>query len=223
MNLVQSDPGAYWVHDIGEVAHIVADSPRGPRGDSDSSESERISESNLILLCPTHHTLVDTDPRTYTIEVLRQMKVRHEAFVRQAFQKAMLNVTLAEIEEVAQHLIATPLPGEVSFNVIPPLEKLARNALSEWPKEVLTLGIPRSREVGRYLAARYRIDPDFPEKVKAGFVGEYHRLWAAGLRGDDLFQGMYRYAAAGSTDYRRSAAGAAILSYLFEACEVFET
>jgi hypothetical protein len=221
--LVLTDPGGYFVYDIGEVAHIVAHSPAGPRGPSTGDSKQSIRESNLILFCPTHHTLVDSAPQTYTVEVLRQMKARHERFVQDAFQRAMLNVTLVEIETVAQHLIAQPISGAIDFRVIPPTEKLSRNALTEWPKEQLTLGIPRSREVGRYLASTARTDPEFPEKVKAGFIGEYHRLWASGLRGDELFQGMYRYATGGTNDYKRIVAGVAILAYLFEACEVFES
>jgi hypothetical protein len=222
-NLIQADAKGYRVFDIGEAAHIVAQSPRGPRGDPGTSEMLRSDESNLMLMCPTHHMLVDKDPGTYTPEILRDMKLRKERFVQETFQKAMMNVTLVEIEDVAQHLISMPSPATADFHVVPPLEKIARNSLADWPREQLTLGIPRSREVGRYLIATARTDPEFPERVKAGFLTEYRKLWAAGLRGDDLFQGVYRFATGGSNDYRRIAAGLAILAYLFEACEVFDS
>jgi len=41
-------------------------------------EREIHSESNLILLCPTHHAIVDNDTETYTIEKLTEMKRLHE-------------------------------------------------------------------------------------------------------------------------------------------------
>jgi len=38
--------------------------------------------SNRILLCPTHHELVDKDTNSYSEERLRQIKVKHESAVQ---------------------------------------------------------------------------------------------------------------------------------------------
>jgi hypothetical protein len=64
---------------IGEIAHIVGASRQGPRGDEPFDDAERNKHTNLILLCPTHHTIVDDQLRTYSVAVLRQMKADHEA------------------------------------------------------------------------------------------------------------------------------------------------
>jgi hypothetical protein len=40
--------------------------------------ANRDALANLILLCPTHHKLVDDYPDRYTIDVLREMKGAHE-------------------------------------------------------------------------------------------------------------------------------------------------
>ncbi|WP_063002578.1 hypothetical protein [Nocardia mikamii] len=40
---------------LGEIAHIVADSPNGPRGDSPLTAAARNDYQNLILLCNQHH------------------------------------------------------------------------------------------------------------------------------------------------------------------------
>lgn len=69
---------------IGEEAHIVAKSPDGPRGDSPLSSEQRDEYSNLILLCPTHHALVDKAPQDYSVDVLLDVKLNHEAWVREA-------------------------------------------------------------------------------------------------------------------------------------------
>ncbi|MBV8298956.1 MAG: HNH endonuclease [Candidatus Eremiobacteraeota bacterium] len=66
---------------IGEMAHIVAEQPGGPRGDSALSDRQRNSYSNLILLCPTHHRIVDQDIETYTVSVLHSIKDEHETWV----------------------------------------------------------------------------------------------------------------------------------------------
>ena len=63
----------------GEICHIEAQSPEGPRYDPRQTDEERHGFANLLLLCPAHHKVVDTDPATYTVEWLRQIKTEHEA------------------------------------------------------------------------------------------------------------------------------------------------
>src|ERR1700753_1157611 len=45
----------------GFIAHIVADSPGGPRGDAVRSPQLAKSLDNLMLMCATHHKLIDVD------------------------------------------------------------------------------------------------------------------------------------------------------------------
>lgn len=66
---------------LGEMCHINAASPGGPRFNPNLSENERSNDDNLIILCPTHHSLVDQDAETYTEEKLRSFKANHEAMV----------------------------------------------------------------------------------------------------------------------------------------------
>ncbi|MEE8389767.1 MAG: HNH endonuclease, partial [Anaerolineae bacterium] len=63
---------------IGEEAHIKGEKPTAPRYDPDQSPEERDSYENRILLCPTHHTEIDADPETWTVERLLEMKAKHE-------------------------------------------------------------------------------------------------------------------------------------------------
>lgn len=67
---------------IGEECHIVAASPDGPRGDSAVPLDQRDNYENLILLCPTHHKLVDSQSSTHTVQALMQLKAKHEKEVR---------------------------------------------------------------------------------------------------------------------------------------------
>jgi hypothetical protein len=61
------------------IAHIIADSPDGPRGDIELSSKLNSSLSNLMLLCDTHHRLIDKiDVAGHPAEFLRQMKIEHE-------------------------------------------------------------------------------------------------------------------------------------------------
>jgi len=65
---------------FGFIAHIVADSADGPRGDSVRSPLLAKSLENLMLMCGTHHKLIDVDAAADHPEpVLRAMKTEHEA------------------------------------------------------------------------------------------------------------------------------------------------
>jgi hypothetical protein len=65
---------------VGEECHIVARSPFGPRGSSAFVDDPEGYE-NLILLCGTHHKLIDDLPGEYTPERLSAVKSEHEHWV----------------------------------------------------------------------------------------------------------------------------------------------
>jgi hypothetical protein len=61
------------------IAHIVADSPNGPRGDQVLSAKLAKELSNLMLLCDTHHRLIDEeDVVGHPVELLTAFKKQHE-------------------------------------------------------------------------------------------------------------------------------------------------
>jgi HNH endonuclease len=73
---------------VAEIAHIVAASREGPRGDIPFNDQQRNCSDNLIVLCPTHHKVIDSQPYTYTVQVLQQMKADHLAEVRRKIQSS---------------------------------------------------------------------------------------------------------------------------------------
>jgi len=61
------------------LAHIIADKPGGPRGDSMLSEKLKADITNLMLICDEHHRLIDReDVEGHPVERLREMKRKHE-------------------------------------------------------------------------------------------------------------------------------------------------
>lgn len=65
-----------------QFAHIIADSPDGPRGCAESALYAK-DINNLMLMCPEHHKLIDDHEKLYTVEVLNAMKKKHEDRVKQ--------------------------------------------------------------------------------------------------------------------------------------------
>ena len=69
---------------LGENAHIVAQRKDGPRGDYEPPGGDIDGYENLILLCDIHHKVVDSQPATYTVAKLVQMKRDHEVGISQS-------------------------------------------------------------------------------------------------------------------------------------------
>jgi len=70
---------------IGEMAHIIAKSTSGARG-NEKLASNSNSYENLILLCANHHTEVDQNPGHYTVERLHNIKSEHENTIASHFE-----------------------------------------------------------------------------------------------------------------------------------------
>jgi len=64
---------------LGEVAHIKGLNVGSARHDKTQTPEERNAYPNLILLCPNHHTIIDDDELSYTVERLNSIKAAHEA------------------------------------------------------------------------------------------------------------------------------------------------
>ena len=72
---------------VGEYAHIIADSPAGARGVAGESERLASDPSNLMLLCFGCHSRIDRQAQDnpYTAEQLRAMKREHEARIQRIY------------------------------------------------------------------------------------------------------------------------------------------
>jgi hypothetical protein len=93
---------------IGEVCHIRASSPGGPRFDPTLSEAERDKPENLVLLCPKHHKIVDKNEGTYDVVRLTEMKAAHES------QDARFNIG----DELATKLVLMAWGGTIGAALI---------------------------------------------------------------------------------------------------------
>ena len=62
------------------IAHIIAQTPKGPRGSEQDSERLATDISNLMLVCAKHNKLFDTGDimKEYSVERLHQLKEKHE-------------------------------------------------------------------------------------------------------------------------------------------------
>lgn len=89
---VDADTGESLTNPIGEQAHIRSYKVNGPRYDAHYPKEKLHTYENLILLCPTHHGMVDANNgAAYKAEELVTMREQHE---RRAERKCALEVTV---------------------------------------------------------------------------------------------------------------------------------
>lgn len=217
---------------VGEAAHIAGEhdgkgkSQSSARYDSKMTDEERNSYNNLIYLCGVCHTKIDAIPQgelDYPVAHLLQIKLEHEKKVRNAMVEAFADVGFAELEEATQWVTSIK-PQDVTqdYSLLKLEDKIAKNDLSLESKAVIAMGLGVASEVSRYIKSVAQIDPDFPERLTAGFLMEYYRLRKDGITGDELFEHMCLFAQRGFSRQAKRSAGLAVLIHLFEACEVFK-
>jgi hypothetical protein len=66
---------------VGEECHIVSAAPTGPRHDPAFPSDQFDALDNLVLLCATHHKMVDDQRETYTAKIVHSIKINHERWV----------------------------------------------------------------------------------------------------------------------------------------------
>ena len=93
-------------------AHIIASSPKGPRGDPLLSERLSSDISNFLLLCDECHRRIDReDPDRFTVPVLRTMREQSVAEVRRLlaslqYKEVVPVVVMGNISAQAPHFVA---------------------------------------------------------------------------------------------------------------------
>lgn len=208
---------------IGEIAHIYAASDDGPRGKPGLIASERNNYKNLIVLCPTHHALVDSQHETYTASMLLDWKSQHERKYCEIIGARIGDLGYEELEVAAAALLTQEIDqSPTSMHVIPPAEKIHKNKLGNASRILLTMGAINSSQVAAYLSGMSQLDPSFCERLKSGFLFQYNVLRSKGAEGDELLLEMVNWASGQRANPARNAAGLSLLSHLFIICDVFE-
>jgi hypothetical protein len=95
---------------VGEICHIKARNPEGPRYDANQTAEQRHAYDNLILMCGIHHTVIDDDPVAYTVERLVAMKAEHE--------RASGELPDADASSGAQLLLSVNQSGGIAAHTI---------------------------------------------------------------------------------------------------------
>ena len=152
----------------GEVAHIIAASPIGPRGNASPSIAVA-SYENLILLCPTCHTIIDKAPEAYPVSLVREWKRQHARRLAEAFGAVEYPDRAS-----ARHVIERALgENRAIFDHCGPHNPYRMDPESEdaavWQRKVRSTVLPNNRKVLLVLDANRRHLSTKEKKVVEAF------------------------------------------------------
>lgn len=145
---------------IAYIAHIVADSPEGPRGDHELSPKLKSDIGNLMLLCDTHHRLIDrADISGHPVPLLLEMKQAHERRIE--FLTSLQ-------EECRSHIVlygANIGQYHAQLNYQMAAEALSKSGFYPYSNQPIELGLKNS--------AAKDSDPDFWKFEKANLETQF--------------------------------------------------
>jgi hypothetical protein len=98
----------------GEVCHIEGAKPGSARYNSRKTDVERHAYNNLILMCPTHHTVIDDDEEAYSVKRLHKIKAEHEERSAPIAEPEASRVAQAFVQSV----ITTGQSGGISAHTV---------------------------------------------------------------------------------------------------------
>ncbi|WP_374713781.1 ABC-three component system protein [Symbiobacterium terraclitae] len=131
-------------------------------------------------------------------------------------------VTFAELEVIVKYLNnVKPSSSEIG-TVVPPEEKMEKNKLGNYARQLITIGVSEFARVKSYIDRSP--DPNVGEVLRQRFNEEYRRLKAEYPDEPDLVFGkLHRFASCWSDDTKIQGAGLTVLCYFFVTCDVFRT
>jgi hypothetical protein len=213
---------------IGEMAHIYSHSNNFIRTDSNLSSDDKRSEKNFILLCPTGHKIIDTNPEKYPPERLLEIKEKHINKIRTLKETAMLDFTFDDLNMASRNIIGKNNVFSEKNNLqigSPPLDievKMRVNLLTQISSDLLIKGNLKQNQVKKFISYMTKEDDNFPSRLQYSFKKEYDKKKNK-FKGDKLFLEMYEFTQKNLTKETEKSASLAILCYLFSLCVIFKT
>jgi len=216
---------------IGEIAHIESSSDTGPRANTALPDRQRDSYTNLVVLCPTHHTLVDKAESNFSVDELQLWKGEVERATAGRLSMGSLDVTFAELSLICDAFAAGYSPIASTPMVAVGVEaKMLANGPTGAVRFWMTTGLSQAWMVADFMNRQAQIIPAYPEKLRAGFVNQYNELQSAGAEGDDLFLALVTFGAEAALSPQSNveriwvaqSAALAVICHLFEVCDLFE-
>ena len=172
--LTVAQAAGYAPYTLGEMAHIKGNKSTSNRYDEKQSDEERDSYENLILLCPTHHTLIDKaeNEAYFTVEMLHEMKVKHEKKVASRLDDVKIE-DLEQLKNELSILLAENYQAWQEYG--PSSDKAQKNPHSDeiyalWTSSRLSTIVPNNRKVKKLLDENRALFPRVEQRIVSKFL-----------------------------------------------------
>lgn len=170
-------------YNVGEMAHIIAKKPYGPRGIAEGGSD---AYDNLILLCPTCHRLVDKAPEgTFPVEMLDKWKAQHERLIR----RRGTETTFEDAEKLKRAVRLLLMENRIIWRDLGPQSNVAlsnpgSNLHRVWDLKKLNTIVPNNNKIINYVEANQGLLSDaeynsfllFKQHANAFEENQYERL-----------------------------------------------
>ncbi|MGO8506175.1 HNH endonuclease [Rhizobium leguminosarum] len=181
---------------LGEMAHICGDKPGANRYDENQTQAERDDYTNLVLLCPTHHTLIDRpeNEEVFTVAKLKAMKTAHEVKVLKRLD-VVGKPTAGDIVKGIHTLLEE---NYQSWKTYGPLSDIARKEPENeavhaiWVSERLSTIVPNNREISNMLIANRNLFDSVSRKPIAAFL-LHARSYESWVNDEIPYSGVLRF------------------------------
>lgn len=162
---------------VGDECHIHARNAGGARSNLSMSIDELDDYENLILLCKVHHKMVDDQPNTYTVDILKKLKKKHEKWVQETLHNATSSSKTKSPEFLARITTGKELFSIMAgahfsdFDYDEPANKEELEFLSGFMQNLQDWGdIGGDMEYGERVEASYNLSQDIQTLEEKGFV-----------------------------------------------------
>ena len=113
-----------------DICHIEALNSKGARYNADNREIN--SYSNLIPLCKQHHSKIDNNEYKYTVEILKEMKQKHEIEMDEKISpKQKISAIAKVVNKISEIEIEKIKGSEVKFS-FKPEDKIEYNDIKRY-------------------------------------------------------------------------------------------
>ncbi len=155
---------------IEELAHIIAQQVGGPRGSTNEKITNRDEYENILVLCPSCHSLVDKEPEQFPIGMLRSWKTNHENRIKSVFQAPIYPDRNSLRTEISRLLTS----NKAIFDQYGPQSEFAQKsvqseAFSMWKLKSIETIIPNNRRVLQLLETNFPLLNEDEQKTLATF------------------------------------------------------
>jgi len=205
---------------VGDICHINALSPNGPRPFPPDSSEDPHAYENLILLCPTHHRIVDRHEREYPAEMLTKWKSDRENEIIRMWEVIKFNSN--ELDAIITWLADSSELPRGDFSLTPVKDKIRRNDLSTSTQRLIGIGLFQAAEVESYINNVSKPTSGFAYLVLGPLLTLYGNLKRDGLVNDDVFSELVHFACGNSRNSARWVAAIVLIVYFFERCDLFD-